>query len=271
MMWRTGVRRASAFLFLSGAAAVVTERAAAPGCEPIRFTVPVNPGGEGQAYQPRHEWQFTLAYRRLASNEFFVGTSESLPPQLNGRAPHFNIHTVVAEVAYSLNDRMRLSMSVPFSNGSMSRIWADKLSHEQTASGLGDVSVMSETWLLAPRTHSRGNAALGLGFKAPTGRHNVASKFYTATGSVNFPAETTIQPGDGAWALLLQAQAFRQLTGRTYTYVFGSYMVSSKAESELQSSPTVNTKWSVPDVYDARLGGVRDQSAHGVRRSCQVF
>ncbi len=250
-----GARTTLAMLALGAGCALIVSMAAAQGCEPIRFTVPVNLGGEGQAYQPQHEWQFTLAYRRLTSNEFFVGTSESLPPILNGRAPYFNIHTAIADVAYSINDRFRVRASVPFSKGSLSKIWADKVDHTQTATGLGDVSVMGEGWLLAPRTHTHGNIAFGLGVKAPTGTHNATSKFYTATSSVDFPAETTIQPGDGGWAVLLQAQGFRQVTDRTFAYAFGSYMVSPKAQSEIPQSPTVATKWSVPDVYSARLGG----------------
>ena len=254
MTAQISLRQTLVFLAFGIGPAVSASRAAAQGCEPIRFTVPISLGGEGQAYQPRHEWQLTLAYRRLSSNEFFVGTSESLPPVLNGRAPYFKIHTAIADVAYSINDRFRVRASVPFSTGSMSRIWADKVSHEQTATGLGDVSVMGEGWLLAPRTHTHGNIAFGLGVKAPTGTHKAVSKFYTATSAVDFPAETTIQPGDGGWAVLLQVQGFRQVTDRTFAYAFGSYMISPKAESELQQSPTVATKWSVPDVYSTRLG-----------------
>ena len=52
------------------------QAAAAQGCEPIRFSTPVNLGGEGQAYQRAREWQLTLAYRRLFSNEWFIGSED---------------------------------------------------------------------------------------------------------------------------------------------------------------------------------------------------
>jgi hypothetical protein len=141
------------------------------------------------------------------------------------------------------------------SKGTLSRLWADKATHEQTASGIGDVSVMGEAWLLAPRTHASGNISVGLGVKAPTGSHSVASKFYTATGSIDFPADQTIQPGDGGWSVLLQSQAFRQVTERLFGYAFGSYMVSPKAHSDIHQAPTPSPYWSVPDVYSVRLGG----------------
>ena len=122
--------------------------AAAQGCEPIRFTAPVNLGGQGEAYQPGHEWQLTLAYRRLTSNEFFVGTRQNPALGPGGQAPVFKIHTVVADIAYAINDRYRVRLSVPMSTGSVTRMYADKALHEQTARGLGDVSVMGESWLL---------------------------------------------------------------------------------------------------------------------------
>jgi len=240
---------------LAASSALIPARAAAQGCEPIRFSTPVNLGGEGQAYQRAHEWQLTLAYRHLGSNEFFVGTEEKSALGPGGQAPVFSIHTVVADVAYSIDDRFRVRVSVPVSKGSLSRMWPDKVRHEQTAAGVGDVSVMGQGWILTPRTHARGNIGIGLGVKAPTGSHDDASRFYTATSSVDFPADQTIQPGDGGWALLSEIQGFRQITERTIAYASGSYMVSPKARSDVRFMPNSPQYWSVPDVYSARLGG----------------
>jgi hypothetical protein len=235
--------------------ACLPQIANAQGCEPIRFTTPVNLGGEGQAYQRGREWQLSLAYRRLVSDEFFVGTAENSALGPGGQAPVFRIHTFVADLAYSINDRYRVRVSVPVSTGSVTRMWPDKALHTQSASGLGDVSVMGEAWLLTPRTHANGNFSVGLGLKAPTGSHTIGSRFYTATNAIDFPADQTVQPGDGGWALLLQSQAFRQITERTFGYAVGSYMVSPKTRSDVRNSPNTGLFWSVPDVYSARLGG----------------
>ncbi len=236
------------------ASAFTPVRAMAQGCEPIRFTTPVRLGGEGEAYQPAREWQLTLAYRRLVSNEWFVGTQENSALAPGGQAPVFSIHTMVADVAYAVNDRFRLSASLPVSRGTLARTWPDKARHEQRASGVGDLSVMGEGWLFAPRSHQRGNVALGVGIKAPTGSHTVASQFYAVGGPVAFPADQTIQPGDGGWSLLLQSRAFRQLSERTHAYAAGSYMVSPKSRSDVQGAPNSGPYWSVPDVYSGRLG-----------------
>jgi hypothetical protein len=234
---------------------LVGRAARAQGCEPIRFSTPVNLGGEGQAYQRGREWQLTLAYRRLASNEWFIGSEDRSELAPGGQSPVFKVHTLVADVGYSLNERFRLHVSVPVSRASFSRIWPDKVRHEQTATGIGDVSLMGEAWILTPRTHARGNVSVGLGVKAPTGSHTITSRSYSATGSVEFPADQTIQPGDGGWALLSQIQAFRQVTERTYAYAAGSYMASPKAHTNVRLSPTSTVYWAVPDVYSARAGG----------------
>jgi hypothetical protein len=224
------------------------------GCEPIRFTTPVSLGGQDEAYQPAREWQLTLAYRRLVSSDWFVGTTESPERAPGGKSPVFRVHTVVADVAYSINDRHRLKLSIPASAGSLTRTWPDGQVHEQTATGIGDISVMGESWLLTPRTHERGNVAIGLGFKAPTGSHTIGSKFYTAAGAVDFPADQTIQPGDGGWALLASVRGFQQVTERVFGYAVASYMASPKARSNVEWQPQSGLYWSVPDVYSARAG-----------------
>ena len=73
--------------------------AVAQGCEPIRFTVPISLGGEGEAYLPSHQWRATLAYRRLSSNQFFVGTSQNTALAPGGESPVFSIHTFVADLS----------------------------------------------------------------------------------------------------------------------------------------------------------------------------
>ena len=234
---------------------VAVSRVDAQGCEPIRFINPVSLGGEGQAYQPAREWQLTLAFRRLVSNEWFIGTEESSSQAPGGRPPVFVINTFVADVAYAINDRYRVRLSVPVSRGSLSRVWPDQSYRDQTATGLGDVVLSGEGWLFSPRTHERGNLAIGLGVKAPTGNHKTASQFYTAAGPIDFPADQTIQPGDGGWAILLQAQGFRQITERAHAYAVGSYMASPKARTDVEWRPGSGEYWSVPDVYSARLGG----------------
>jgi hypothetical protein len=254
MEWQFGTRRALTLTVAILAQSLIASSSPAQGCEPIRFTTPVSLGGQGEAYQRAGEWQLTLGYRRLVSNEFFVGTKENPAAGPGGEAPVFKIHTFIAGAAYAFRDRYRIRLSVPVSTGSETRLWTDGVKHTQTATGIGDVSVMGEAWVLEPRTHQSGNVSLGLGVKAPTGSHTIPGQFYTTAGATPYPLAPQIQPGDGGWAVLLQAQGFQQLASRVNAYAFGSYMVSPKARSDVRRAPVTGPFWSVPDVYSARLG-----------------
>ena len=222
--------------------------AAGQGCEPIRFTNPVNLGGVGQAYaQSGGQWQIGLSYRHLSSDEFFVGSESSPSSGPGGAPPEFKIHTFVADVGYAFNDQFRLRLAVPFSTGQLVVHLPPGSTSEQNATGIGDVSLMAEGWVLTPRTHQRGNIGFGLGFKAPTGSHTIKSN-----GNV---ADQTVQPGDGGWGILLGSQAFHMITERSNAYATGFYMISPKAESDVLRG---GVPWSVPDVYSARLGASYD-------------
>jgi hypothetical protein len=240
------------------AAGAVPGIALAQGCEPIRFTVPVSLGGEGEAYQPGREWRATIAYRHLLSNEWFIGTEQNDAAAPGGSSPIFDIHTALFDLAYSFNDRVRARVSIPFSKGALTRTWADGEEHTQDASGIGDIAIQGEAWLFDPLTHERGNIAIGLGIKLPTGSYKKPSQFYLGSGPVDFPADQTIQPGDGGFALLTQVQAFQQLNERTAIFAFGSYMISPKDSTDVRGAPAPaqnsNLNWSVPDVYSVRAG-----------------
>src|SRR5688572_14260750 len=237
--------------------ALVPTSGVAQGCTPIRFTTPIDLGGEGQAYQRAHQWKLTLGYRRLHSNQFFVGTSQDPTKGPGGQPPEHEIHTVVGDVAYSPTDRLQLNVSLPFSTASITRAgWGpgNPALHQQRATGIGDLSVLGALWLLDPKSHQNGNVSVGLGFKAPTGSHTKSSWFYSATDSVAFPADQTIQPSDGGWGFTLQAQAFQQVREGIYLYGFGTYTANPKDQTEVTFTPTSPLHWSVPDVYQARLG-----------------
>ena len=255
MTYRISRRWTFVVIAVSVGSTTVSPALPAQGCEPIRFSTPVSLGADGQAYQRAREWQLTIAYRRLTSNEWFIGSKDRSSLAPGGESPVYTMHTVVADVGYTINERFRVHLSVPVSTASISRIWPDKIRHEQKATGLGDISLSAEGWLLTPRTHAKGNIGFGLGVKAPTGSHTIRDRFYTATTSTDFPADHTIQPGDGGWGILTQFQAFQQITERVVGYASGSYMVSPKTQTDVPFTPTSTTYWSVPDVYSARMGG----------------
>src|SRR5437870_12419534 len=108
-------------------------------------------------------------------------------------------------------------------------------------------------WLQNPATHSQGNVALGVGVKTATGSNTVSSPYYTATGPVPFTALQSIEPGDGGWGIILQAQAYRKVFPRAFAYVASSYLICPRALTGVAARSSGISSWSVPDVYSRRL------------------
>jgi len=234
----------------------VPKQSFAQGCEPIRFSNP-SLGAQGESYQEAHQWRVTIGYRRLYTNQFFVGSEQhdSLAPF--GSPPVIKLNTFAVNVSYAVTGRFSLQLAVPILTGSISRVWPDSLPHSQSASGVGDLSLLGNLWLLdpgAPGEQRKGNIGLGLGVKAPTGNNHVASQYYTSSGPVPFAADQSIQLGDGGWGFILDLQAFRQVFDRAFVYLSGSYMFSPRAQTNVKPMPNSTAFWSVPDIYSGRVG-----------------
>ena len=252
---RMRINQVSAGLAIATGLLAIPKESFAQGCEPIRFSS-FSLGGQGESYQKAHQWRVTLGYRRLYTNQWYVGTTVRNDLAPGGISPIVSIHTVVGDVSYALTDRVTLHLSLPFSTGSGSRVYPpDSVSHKQSATGIGDVSLLGNVWVLDPPSHPEGNIAFGFGVKAPTGSNHVANQWYWPTGPVPFAADPSIEPGDGGWGIIVQTEAFRQLFRRAYAYLNGSYMFSPRARTDVVARmPNSGEVWSVPDIYSGRLG-----------------
>ena len=167
--------------------------------------------------------------------------------------------------SYGVTDRFSLSLTLPFSRGTHSRYYADGVRHEVSAGGLGDVNLIGTAWLFSPADHSEGNIAIGIGLKAPTGKHDATDAYYLKGGTTPFTVDQSIQPGDGGWGLILQAQTFLRLPGGSYGYASGSYLVSPKNQTDVvqgQSGAYSTVRVSVPDVFNARAGVAYELSSN---------
>src|SRR5437660_785092 len=84
---------------------------------------------------------------------------------------------------------------------------------QQDAFGLGDVSVSGRYWMFNTQTHRRGNVAVGVGVKMPTGKDDVQDTFPDRNGNNNQRrfVDQSIQPGDGGWGLMLEVQGFKRV------------------------------------------------------------
>ena len=219
-------------------------------------------GGHGEAQSTDlqvHEWLVAVDYRYLHADRYYVGSQQTTPgAQFFGQPLIINVQSANFNVTYGASDRVSVRLTVPVSYGSQSRVYADTARHVARAGGIGDIGLVGTAWLLNPRTHLKGNVALGAGVKAPTGNYRFTDRFFLANGSsVQFPVDQSIELGDGGWGVILQGQAFRQVIPRGFAYFTGSYLVSPRNQTDVVRAPTSPgsaVHVSVPDVYTARLG-----------------
>lgn len=234
---------------LAVALLVMTPALQAQGCAPARFAAAV-PGTEGDIYLDRATWQVGLTYRRFSSNRLIQG-HEDMGPSNEVRS-----QAVFTSLTYGVSKQLALSLNVPFAHGAHIATYPDGLKHENTATGLGDISVTASYWLLdASSLRPGGNLGIGFGVKAPTGRNDAEGTWWNADGStISWPVHQSIELGDGGWGVILRAQGFQPLTSSIYLYAGGSYTLNPRKMTDVVRSPGSQQRWAVPDVWDASTG-----------------
>ena len=222
---------------------------------PIRFTSP-SLGGHRQVVLGDREWEFGLSYRRLTADTWFVGSQIVPSAAPFGQPIRFNINTLDLSLAYGVTDQLSFRLTVPFTTGTQSKIHADSLRHENSATGIGDINVVGNYWLLDPVVHRGGNVGIGIGLKAPTGSyHSEDELFLLSKEAIQSPVHPGLQPGGGGWGILVEAQAYQRLSGALSGYFFGAYQMSPRTVTDVRFSPSApGSLLSVTDVYHARAG-----------------
>jgi hypothetical protein len=234
--------------------ALFARDAVAQGCMPIRFVSPAL-GGRDDAYLERGAWRASVAFRRLYADEFFFGTRTRLDLAPGTQPILITNHTIDAGFTYAATDRISLTLNVPWTTGSISNVHRDGIRHDNDASGLGDVNVRASVWLWDQTANPRGNLALGLGVKAPTGNIRSSGTAWLANGSaVDHPASVAIQPGEGGWGIIFQGEAFRHVARNTFVYASGVYTANPRESIDVARNPGGTLLIGVPDTYSMRAG-----------------
>jgi hypothetical protein len=223
-------------------------------------------GVQGTTYLKPHEWLVSVSFRSLHSFRDFQG-SKALPVP-SGPDLYANTHVYTFDVSgtYAVNKRFSVTIGIPIQHGSRQTYYEhDAVTlHTMKASGVGDLKVTGNFWLLDPSCHKNGNIAVGVGLKAPTGNHGARDFSFRTTGRVSRPVDPAIQLGDGGWGILLTAHAFKKLADKTVAYAEGTYLSNPKEMNGTQSPfgdvPALTGGDigyiidSVPDQYLARGG-----------------
>ena len=220
---------------------------------PVRFTSPSLGGQRDEFFKPG-EWELSVSYRRLHADEWFVGRNVDEAAAPFGKPLYLDINSVDLGITRGLSRRASITLTVPMSYGRHSRLYADKVRHEVSARGVGDINAIVNVWLWDPVAAPDGNIFVGIGAKAPTGNSRAEDDFFAADGAVSRRVvDQSIQLGDGGWGFIVQAQGYRRLSDRMTGYLFGSHLVAPMKKTSVPS-PLAGVMLSVPDVFSVRTG-----------------
>ena len=261
-MWLAKAVRRAEVLVLAGLLSIVAfdaPLARAQGCAPSRYTSPslgALGGGDGDIYLSAGTWQVGLGYREVSSNQLIIGHGPRNDLAPGGNPSVVHTQSLSLSVVYGVTDRLSLTLNAPMSWGSLETTYPDGLRHQNTTSGLGEVSVFGNYWLRnAKALQPGGNVAVGLGVKAPTGKNDVMGTYWKADGSsVSFPVNPAVELGDGSWGLIVGVKGFRPVMERSYLYGSGTYTANPRKTTDVVKSPGSTVHWASPDTWDASAG-----------------
>ncbi|MEP0714301.1 MAG: hypothetical protein ABJC55_20465 [Algoriphagus sp.] len=246
----------------------------AQGCVAIRqFSGLGNAVGQGNILN-KGEWNVSANYRYFKSFRHFRGTEE----EHNRITDHTEVinmqHGLDINISYAFSERLYGLVSLPFQYNERSSLYEHNRTERHTtySKGFGDMRIGAGYWLLSGEKAQKGNTAIGLGIKFPTGDYAATSTFYKGLESV--PTEQTvdqsIQLGDGGTGLIVDFQGLWNIGSTNFLYYDGFYMFNPK---ETNGTPT-NRRYeneaiiSVPDQFALRTGVFHSfEKVHGLGAS----
>ncbi|MDX1951204.1 MAG: hypothetical protein SFY81_03420 [Verrucomicrobiota bacterium] len=205
-------------------------------------------GSEGLLHEG--DWQGTVAYRWLRSDRHFVGRNEQKHRKFDGTEVINDTHFIDLTATYAATDQLWVSLTIPFVHSDRSSLYEHgriQRGHTQ-AGGLADVRLVGSYWIFNPTEAKKGNISFGLGVKAPTGDYKATDTFGTSSNTTVIRyVDSSIQPGDGGWGIILETQGYLHIAGNLSGYMNASYLINPRERIE-------ETRFSVPDSYLARIG-----------------
>lgn len=206
--------------------------------------------------------QFSVGYRYLHSYKHFVGTVEQKHRVAEGTQVINNVHSLDFGLSYALSQRLSIAVNLPYNDNARSSMYEHYGNSESAnpyrqrfstySKGIGDMRISATYWLLDPAKSMKGNIALGIGVKTPTGNPNHKDSFHkldkNAKEYIQYKtSDQSIQLGDGSWGYSVETQGYKSLFKNTSAYFNGFYLFSPKGVNPL-------TNYSVADQYAGRIG-----------------
>ena len=231
------------------------------GCIAVRSMSTANGNPNSSAFMHKGQFQVAANYRFLHSYKHFVGTVEQKQRVEQGTQVINDQHSFDFGLTYAITQRLNVTLNVPLSFNDRSSLYehygngtpagSNPRFHTQSK-GVGDMRLAASFWLFNPMTHIKGNIAIGVGIKAPTGNANVQDGFHKLDKDKKEyilvkAVDQSIQLGDSGWGESIEIQGYQSLFKNSSLYFNGFYLFSPKT---LNSA----TGLSVPDQFGARVG-----------------
>lgn len=211
--------------------------------------------------------QTSVAYRWLNSDRHFVGSQEQKHRKAEGSEVINRSHFVDVSLTYAFNERYSATLTIPFASHDRSSVVRNENReilqryHTQN-SGLADLRLMGNMWLLDPKTHADGNVLLGLGIELPTGKKDAQDTFQQfdpVTRQVvarQRPVDQSIQLGDGGYALLIDLYGYKRVGKRLSLFGNGYYSITPEDENGVPTfrSNPFESIMGIRDSFMARAG-----------------
>jgi hypothetical protein len=244
----------------------------AQGCVAIRqFSGIGNAVGQGNLLE-KGEWNISANYRYFKSFRHFRGKEE----ERNRLDDHTEVinkqHGLDINISYAFSERLYGIMSLPLQYNERSSLYEHGRTerHSTYSKGIGDMRLGAGYWLVSGEKAKKGNTAIGLGVKFPTGDYAATSTFYNQ-GDEGIELERTvdqsIQLGDGGIGLILDFQGLWNIQGTYFWYYDGFYMFNPKEMNGTATNRRLENEaiMSVPDQFALRTGVFKSiEKIHGL-------
>lgn len=218
------------------------------------------------SYQPGGTWTGAISYRWQRSDRHFIGDQEQELREEEGSQVINDISVVDLSLSYALTKRFSATLSVPFQFATRSQVVRSNdvartiLQRFETQTyGLSDAKLLASAWLLDPDHNKKQNISVGLGVKFPTGEKDAQDTFqvYNAASQQILAqkrnVDQSIQPGDGAWGIVFDLYAFKEIVANVNLFAAGTYIAEPQEDAGVLNG-LGPTKLSTADSYLFRVG-----------------
>ncbi len=222
-------------------------------------------GGQGSPYLEPGAWRFNFNYRYFKSDRHLVGSREDRERSREHSEVINRVHLLDFGLSHAITRRIVASADLPVliaTRSSPVRNSRNELVDRDLsrAEGIGDMVIQGASWILDPEEYLKGNVALSLGVKLPTGDDDVRHRATVRSGNTLVRQERTVDqsitPGDGSFGAVLGLQGFYTLFERFTLFTQGSYLFNPRNTNGVPTFRTTSGEevLSVADAYLARVG-----------------